>query len=57
LAGRPAYQRASGIIAAKQIPLLQKVIEQDGVRYIWKVNTFDSMARPVSITEASQPVQ
>ncbi len=57
LAGRPAYQRASGIIAAKQIPLLQKVIEQDGVRYLWKVNTFDSMARPVSITEASQPVQ
>jgi len=57
LAGRPAYQRASGIIAAKQIPLLQKVIEQDGVRYVWKVNTFDSMARPVSITEASQPVQ
>lgn len=37
-------------------PLVKRIIWQDGVEHVWQANSFDAFARPISITQSSNPV-
>lgn len=52
-AGAPAQQR--GVFATKVIPLLERTIEQDGMKFTWHANAYDTWARPTSVTKSSAP--
>lgn len=53
-AGGPPHQK--GVFPAKIIPLRERTIEQDGTRFRWRANSYDSQARPVSVTKSSAPI-
>lgn len=46
--GRGWYQ-------SRVVPLRERSIFQDGMKFTWHVNAFDVMARPTSVTESSAP--
>jgi len=55
LAGGPSKSRGGAVFAAKIIPLKEKSIVQDGVKFTWRVNTYDAWARPINVTRSSAP--
>jgi YD repeat-containing protein len=52
-AGGVAHQK--GVFPSKVIPLRERTIEQDGMKFTWRVNDFDSQARPISVVRSSAP--
>ena len=44
---------SKGFFPSKVIPLRERTIEQDGMKFTWRVNEFDSQARPISVTRSS----
>lgn len=55
-----AYPQYSGGVAHwmavfpnKIIPMRERTIEQDGMKFTWRVNEFDNQARPISVTRSS----
>ncbi len=44
-----------GWYMSRIVPLRERSIQQDGLKSIWRVNEYDVMARPTSITEFSTP--
>jgi hypothetical protein len=44
-----------GYFASKMVPLREKKIEQDGMVFSWRANSYDVQARPISITRSSGP--
>lgn len=52
-AGGVATSRGGAVFASKVIPLKEKSILQDGMKYVWRVNAFDVWARPTNVTRES----
>lgn len=54
-AGGAAKSRGGAIFASKIIPLKEKSTVQDGVKFTWHANAYDTWARPTSVTKSSAP--
>lgn len=55
-AGGAAKSRGGAVFASKIIPLKEKSTVVDGVKFTWRANTYDTWARPTSVTKSSAAV-
>lgn len=50
-----ASPKGLGFFVNRMIPLREKTIEQDGMKFTWRANSYDAWARPTNVTESSAP--
>ena len=51
--GEPYTNRTNTYVTERWAPLSKREIQQDGISFVWQANTFDTLARPLSVTRAS----
>ncbi len=51
--GESYANRDNDYVAARWSPLSRREIQQDGVTFAWQANSFDNLARPLSVTRSS----
>jgi len=54
-AGQSIQPRGDGYLQSRNMPLQSRITTEGGTRFIRMVNAFDSLARPISVTQSSAP--
>jgi hypothetical protein len=53
--GQSIQPRGDGYLQSRNMPLQSRITTENGMRFVRTVNAFDSLARPVNVTQSSAP--